>query len=225
MKNLFITAAGTEVGKTFVTSLLTRQLRAQDRTVRALKPLITGYTDEIAHGSDTHYLLDAMGLPVNAETIACVSPWRFEAPLSPNMAARREGRRIDLGELIAFCNAARRGAEEYLLIEGVGGVMVPLNDQCTVRDWIMALDIPALLVTGSYLGSISHTLTAAEALQSKGITVAGIIVSESIASPVPLAETLETLTYFTKGVRVCGLPRVAGLGYAPDLAYLLECVE
>lgn len=222
MKRFFITASGTEIGKTFVTSLLIRQLRAKGKAVRALKPLITGYTDETAAESDTRILLDALGLPANAATIAAVSPWRFEAPLSPNMAARRENRPIDLKEVIGFCAAARTGTEDYLLIEGVGGVLVPLNDQYTVRDWIMILQMPALLVTGSYLGSISHTLSALEALQSKGIPVASIVVSESPASPVALDETLETLARFSGGVRLHGLPRLDGTGHADDLTYLLD---
>jgi dethiobiotin synthetase len=222
MKRCFITASGTEIGKTFVTSLLIRQLRAKGKTVRALKPLITGYTDETAPESDTRYLLDALGLPITTENISSVSPWRFEAPLSPNMAAGRERRQIDLKEVVAFCNAARNGMEDYLLIEGVGGVMVPLNDIYTVRDWMMFLQLPALLVTGSYLGSISHTLTALEALQSKGIPVVGIVVSESPASPVALAETLQTLERFSGGIRLHGLPRLIDLGNATDLTYLLN---
>lgn len=222
MKRYFITASGTEIGKTFVTSLFIRQLRAKGKSAAALKPLITGYTDETAPESDTRYLLDALGLPMNAQNIAAISPWRFEAPLSPNMAAQREGRQIDLKEVVNFCNAARNGGEDYLLIEGVGGVMVPLDDIYTVRDWIMILQMPALLVTGSYLGSISHTLTALEALQSRGIKVAGIVVSESPASPVPLDETLETLSRFSGGVRLHGVQRLDNPGNAADLTYLLN---
>lgn len=222
MKRYFITASGTEIGKTFVTSLLIRQLRAKGKSAAALKPLITGYTDETAPESDTRHLLDALGLPMNAQNIAAISPWRFEAPLSPNMAAQREGRQIDLKEVVNFCNAARNGGEDYLLIEGVGGVMVPLDDIYTVRDWIMILQMPALLVTGSYLGSISHTLTALEALQSRGIKVAGIVVSESPASPVPLDETLETLLRFSGGVRLHGVQRLDNPGNAADLTYLLN---
>jgi len=219
MKRFFITASGTDIGKTFVTRLLIRQLREKAKSVRALKPLMTGYTDETAPESDTAYLLEALGLPMTAQNIADVTPWRFAAALSPNMAAKREGRPIDLKEVLDFCNAARDGIEDYLLIEGVGGVLVPINDQCTVREWIMLLQIPALLVTGSYLGSLSHTLTALEALQSKGIRVAGIIVSESAASSVTLAETLETLICFAGGVRVISLPR--NPDPVPDLTWLL----
>lgn len=223
MKRLFITASGTETGKSYVTSLLIRQLRARGKNVRALKPLITGFTDATARQSDTCYLLDALGLPINDENISSVSPWRFAAPLSPNMAASREARQINLKEVVTFCRAARNGPEDYLLIEGVGGVLVPLDDQYTVREWIMILQMPALLVTGSYLGSISHTLTALEALQSKGIKIAGIVVSESLHPAVPLDETVAALEHFAcGGLRIKALPRQTALGMGPDLTYLLN---
>ncbi len=221
MKSFFITATGTGIGKTFVTALLIRQLRAQGKSVRALKPLLTGYTDEMARESDTGILLDALGLPINAENIARVTPWRFTAPLAPTMAARREGRTIDPAEVVNFCRAAQQGAEDFLLIEGVGGVMAPLDDQVTVRDWMVALGIPALLVTGSYLGAISHTLTAIEALHSRNIAIAAIVISESPASTVPLDEAAATIRDFAQNIPVQILPRQNGLGAAPDLAYLL----
>ncbi len=222
MKTLFITASGTEAGKTFVTSLLIRQLRAKGKTVRALKPLVTGFTDATAHDSDTRHLLDALGLPATMENIASVSPWRFEAPLAPNMAAQREGQQIELADIINFCRTASDGAHDVLLIEGVGGVMVPLNDQFTVRDWIKGLEMPALLVAGSYLGSISHTLTALEALQTKAIAVAGVVVSESVDSTVPLDETVAVIERFAGGRCIKSLPRQTALGMGPDITYLID---
>lgn len=222
MRGFFITATGTDIGKTFVTALLIRQLRARGKCVRALKPLLTGYTDDVARESDTGILLDALGLPVNAENIARVTPWRFAAPLAPTMAAEREGRKVDLTEVINFCRAAQQGAEDFLLIEGVGGVMAPLDNQYTVREWTAALRLPAALVTGSYLGAISHTLTALEALQSRDIAIAAIIVSESPASTVPLEETAAAIRDFVKTIPVQILPRQNGLGASPDLTYLLD---
>lgn len=222
MKNIFITSSGTETGKTFVTTLLVRQLRARGIKVRAIKPLISGYSDNAAEASDTGLLLAAMGLPVNSENIALVSPWRFAAPLAPSMAARREGRRIELNELVEFCRNARHGHEQFLLVEGVGGVMVPLNETDTVCDWIRALEIPALLVGGSYLGSISHTLSALNVLQTSFIPVAAIVVSESMASTVPLDDTVADIARFARGIPVLGLPRLAGPEGAPDLSCLLE---
>jgi len=190
----FVTGTGTGVGKTFVTRQLIREAHAAGRTVEALKPVITGFDPAAPEGSDTALLLQALGRPVNRETIAAISPWRYPAPLSPDMAAARERRPIPFDALIAFC---RSGTADDVFIEGVGGAMTPLDDRHTVRDWIAALDIPAILVAGSYLGTISHTLTALEALHAERVAIREIVISESELSPVPPAETAATLAHFT----------------------------
>ena len=218
MRAFFVTASGTEVGKTVVACLLCWQLRAAGTRVRAVKPVITGFADDAPGGTDTALLLDAQGLDATPGAIAEASPWRFRAALSPDMAARREGRSIDFQGLVDFCRGLRDEAGDVLLVEGLGGVLVPLTEKETVADWIAALEVPALLVTGSYLGTLSHTLTAAEALKARGIHVAAVIVSESADSPVPLAETVETLARFV--TPVLALPRLNDTGAwraAPDL--------
>ena len=191
---VFITATGTEIGKTYVTQLLIREACATGRTVAALKPVITGVDPAAAKGSDTALLLEALGRPINAESIAAISPWRFRDPLSPDMAAARENRSVPFDDLVAFCRSAEA---DHVLIEGVGGAMTPLDQMHTVRDWIAALDVPAILVAGSYLGTISHTLTTLEALSAKRISVREIVISESAKSPAPPAETAATLARFT----------------------------
>jgi dethiobiotin synthetase len=189
VKPLFITATGTEIGKTVVTAALIGQARAAGRSVAAIKPLISGYSDETFDESDTAVLLKSLGREATPEAADALSPWRYAAPLAPDMAAAREGKTVDFNALIAFCHDEMAGPEELLLIEGVGGLMVPLTRTETVLDWIKALDIPALLVAGSYLGTISHTLTALETAEKHGVAIAGIVLSESSDSPVPLAET------------------------------------
>ncbi|MEN3976099.1 dethiobiotin synthase [Emcibacter sp. SYSU 3D8] len=220
MTRTFITATGTAIGKTLVTSLLARQLRAQGRTVRALKPVISGFSDATLDQSDTAELLRAMDLPVTPQTIQEISPWRFEAPLSPDMAALREGRTIDFRQLIDFCEGPADA--EHTLIEGVGGAFVPLDDDHTVADWIAALRAPALLVCGSYLGTLSHTIATLEALAQRRVRVTGIILSESPESPVPLAETQATLERFVGPIPVLGLPRLTPRTDTPDFTALVS---
>ena len=221
MTALFVTATGTGIGKTLVTCLLVRQLRTAGRRVRALKPVATGYTAETATDSDSAQILAALGEPPTDANIGAISPWRFAAPLSPDMAAEREGRTLDVAGIAAFCRAA--GAPRtILLIEGIGGVMVPLAGGQTVRDLIAAIGCPALLVVGSYLGTLSHTLTAVEALAGRGIPLAGIVVSESPESPVPLAETVATVRRLVAPAPVTGLPRQAPGSAAPDLVGFLR---
>jgi dethiobiotin synthetase len=219
MSRTFITATGTGIGKTLVTSVMTRQLRARGQTVRALKPVISGFTADTIHDSDTAELLRAMDRPVTPDTIADISPWRFEAPLSPDMAAIREGRAVDFLKLIEFCDGPE--LTDHTLIEGVGGAFVPLSESHTVADWIAELSIPALLVCGSYLGTLSHTIATLDALNNRRVTVTGIIISESPESPVPLAETQATLGRFVGTVEIVCLPRLASWHDAPDLTGLI----
>ncbi len=159
--------------------------------------MISGWEDDPAAiaDSDTGQLLAAQGIDATAEAIAACSPFRFKEPLSPDMAAAREGREIDFDALVAFCRDAveKSTPGETVFIEGVGGVMVPLTDRHTVLDWIAALDLPVLLVVGSYLGTISHTLTAVQTLRTKHIAVRAVVISESEDNPVPPEETAETI--------------------------------
>lgn len=225
MKRLFVTGSGTGVGKTLVTAALAHQLGRAGRAVRAIKPVVSGYTPATHPDSDAALLLDSLGAGHSAEAIDRVSPFRFAAPLSPDMAAAREGRRLDYGALLRFCRDCADGPEEVLLIEGVGGVMVPLTEDKTVLDWIADIGAPCLLVVGSYLGTISHTLTAAAALRSRGVALAGTVISESEESPVPAAETRETIRRFVGDTRIAIVPRLPGGGPwrdAPDLTFLLD---
>ena len=205
MSAIFVTATGTDVGKTFVAASLIRHLRRQGHVVEAIKPVLSGFDPNEAAASDPGILLDALGLPVTADEIQRISPWRFRAPLSPDLAASMEGRRIDVAEVVAFCQNAVATHRDVLLIEGAGGIMVPLDDQRTVLDVMMALRLPLILVTGSYLGSISHTLTALDSLFTRDMNVMAVIVSETPGSAVPLDEVVATIGRFAEPV--IGLPR------------------
>ena len=208
MSAFFITGSGTEIGKTFVTAALIRELRRRGRPVAALKPVASGFDPAQAAASDPGVLLAALGEPLSAETLNRIAPWRFRAPLSPYMAAARENRAIDFAALIAHSRNAIAEAPSTLLIEGVGGVMVPLDERHTVLDWIAALRIPAILVGGSYLGAISHALTALDALRSRSLAIATLVVNETPRSSVALDETAATITRFAD-VPVITLPRLA----------------
>jgi len=206
----FVTSTGTDIGKTFVTAGLIRYLREAGQAVHALKPVVSGYDSSVVETSDPAVLLKALGKQVSAEEIAAMAPWRFRAPLSPDLAAARENRPIDFDALVGFSRAAVDGNKGMLFIEGVGGIMVPLDGQRTVLDWMAALGIPLLLVVGGYLGTISHTLTALDVLAQRKLKVAAIVVSESERNPVELDETVESLTRFADVLPVVGLPRLPG---------------
>ena len=209
MVAVFVTASGTDIGKTYVAEALLRQWRQSGRLVAVLKPLLSGYDPADAASSDTGRLLTASGVAITPESIDLVSPWRYAAPLSPDMAAAREGKSVPVDDVVAYCAAAIAEADESgmsLLIEGIGGVMVPLDDTRTVADLVAALGIPAILVGGSYLGSLSHTLTAYEALRARNVTVDSVIVSETPDCDVPLDETRDVLARFVVPVPVEVMP-------------------
>lgn len=208
MSAIFVTATGTDIGKTFVTSGLIRAIRGNGQTAQALKPIVSGFSPATAGVSDPGVLLDAMGDSVTPEALDRMSPWRFGAPLSPDMAATREGRSIDFDALVQFSMNGIAHARGTLLIEGVGGVMVPLDDRRTVLDWMKALDLPVLLVTGSYLGTISHTLTACDVLARTGLTLRAIALNDSGDGAVPLVDTRATLQRFLGAVPIVTIPRV-----------------
>jgi dethiobiotin synthetase len=223
MTALFVTATGTDIGKTFVACGLIKYLREQGRAVAAIKPVVTGFDPATASASDPAVLLTALGCPLT--DIARISPWRLQAPLSPDLAARRESRTIDFAGLVAFSRDALASAEDVLIIEGVGGIMVPLDGRHTVLEWMTALRLPLILVTGSYLGTISHTLSAIDVLVRRNLPIAAIVVSESIGSPVPLDDTAATIGRFVESIAVFALPRLpSGTMSHPMFGRLAEMV-
>ena len=208
MTAIFITATGTEVGKTQVVASLIRQFRQMGRSVEAVKPIVSGYDPAQAAASDTGILISALALPFSPESIDRVSPWRFRAALSPDLAARQEERTIDVDAVVTFCQNAISQRRDLLLIEGVGGIMTPLDGHRTSLDVMMALQLPLILVTGSYRGAISHTLTALDSLFRRDMNVLATIVSETPGSALALDDVVSAISRFT--APVIGLPRTRG---------------
>ena len=206
MTAIFITATGTDVGKTLVVASLIRHLRELGHAVDAIKPIVCGYDPAHAPASDPGTLITALGLPFSPESIDRISPWRFRAAVSPDLAARIEGRSIDVDGVVNYCKAAIERRRDVLLIEGVGGVMVPLDEHRTILDVMMALRLPLIQVTGSYRGTISHTLTALDSLFRRDMSVLATIVSETPGSTIALADVVASIARFTEPV--IGLPRL-----------------
>jgi dethiobiotin synthetase len=210
MSAYFVTSTGTDIGKTFVTAGLIRYLRQSGQPVAALKPVVSGYDPSVVETSDPAVLLRALGRQVSADEIAAIAPFRFRAPLSPDVAAAREGRSVDFDALVEFTRSAIAQTTGMLFVEGVGGIMVPIDARRTVLDWMAALSLPAILVVGGYLGTISHTLTALDVLRRRGLSLVAIVVSESTRDTVPLDDTVASIARFAADVPVVGLPRLPG---------------
>src|SRR4051812_2908044 len=132
MTAIFVTGTGTDVGKTYVTAGLIRHLRSIGRIAEAIKPIATGFNSSRIEESDPGQLLAAMGRPLT--DIDRICRFRFTAPLSPTMAARREGHPVGYQTLLDFSRRAVVGHRDVLFIEGIGGIMVPIDETHTVLD-------------------------------------------------------------------------------------------
>jgi dethiobiotin synthetase len=212
MAALFIAGTGTDVGKTYVAAALIRALKSRGVAVDALKPVVSGFDPAAPQGSDPAILLDALGIPLSAASIEHIAPWRYRAPLAPDQAALLEGLTV-VGHEVVDLSLRRidESAGRLLVIEGAGGIMSPLDETMTMLDFARALDVPVLLVAGSYLGTISHTLTAARVNQASGARLAAVVVSESSQAP-PMGPTLAAIAGRLGSTPIFGLTR----GGAPE---------
>ena len=183
MNGLFFTGTDTAVGKTVVTAGVARLLRQQGRACRVCKPVATGanWTGSGWLSDDTATLAAATG-----QAPAEVTPWAFPEPAAPPVAARLAGATLRLDEIAAAVRGCER-PDAALLVEGVGGLLCPLTDEETVADLVAALGMPLAVVARRALGTLNHTLMTLEVARSRGLPVAGVVVSETTA-PVGVAE-------------------------------------
>lgn len=172
---VFITGTDTGVGKTLVTAALARCLKQRGLSVGVMKPIETGYGEVGAAGSDAARLSAAAGMTDPMET---VSPYRFPDPLAPLDAARRAGIAIRFSKIVAAYRAlAARHA--VMLVEGAGGVRVPISARTEMRDLIERLSLPAVVVGRTAIGSVNHVLLTIEALVRRRIPVVAIVLNQT----------------------------------------------
>ncbi|MBQ4875348.1 MAG: dethiobiotin synthase [Rickettsiaceae bacterium H1] len=155
--------SGTDIGKTYVLTSICKELVRKKKKVMALKPIISGWMNN--HNNDVVRILYSLSLPITQKNIDLISFKRLNPPLAPNMAAKKEGIRINFDDIVNFC-ARHVNKYNYLFIEGAGGVMCPITDSTTYTDLIKKLEIPVIFIAPIYLGTISHILTALEALRN-----------------------------------------------------------
>ncbi len=179
-KGVFLTGTDTRVGKTVATAALAVALRRTGAGVGVMKPVETGSArDDTASVSDAHRLRT---LCAPQENMALLNPYCFPAPVAPAEAARIAHTRIEL-PVILEAYRALADRHEYMLVEGVGGVLVPLTQTEDVRSLIALLGLPCLVVSRTGLGAINHTRLTLMGLRQSGIPVAGVLLNHTDADP------------------------------------------
>ncbi len=174
---LFITGTDTGVGKTFVGTGIARALVAAGVDVGAMKPAETGCRMQ------RRKLIprDAMDLLMSSragDALDLVNPYRFRAPVAPLVAAETDGRTIDMGRIMAAFRKLR-ARHDFLIVEGAGGIMVPLTRRKSYLDLAGAMGLPVLVIARPDLGTINHTVLTVMALRSRNIAVSGIVVNSA----------------------------------------------
>lgn len=173
MRGLFVTGTGTGVGKTVVSAALLAAMSAAGVRVRAHKPVVTGLDEPPETGwPPDHELLAGIAGMTPAE----VAPLRYGPAVSPHLAAALAGERIDPADLVARASAPLIG-QSALIVEGVGGLLVPLADEFTVRDLAAALELPVVIAASPGLGTINHTLLSIESARAAGLDVRAVVLT------------------------------------------------
>jgi dethiobiotin synthetase len=188
LRGVFVTGTDTGVGKTVVAGAVAAALRARGERVAAFKPVVTGTDEPPEPGWPPDHELLAAAAGMEPDRVA---PHRYGPAVSPHLAAEWAGETLDLG---ALTRAARAAAEQagVIVVEGVGGLLVPLTPTATVRDLAVALQLPLLVAARPGLGTINHTLLTLEAARAAGLAVAAVVLTPWPADPPPLQPMLES---------------------------------
>ena len=168
MKPIFISGIGTGIGKTLVAALITQLLKAD-----YWKPVQAGFDD----GTDSLWVASMVS---NPDTFIHPEIYKLQLAASPHIAAKKENIRIEISKIVR--EFKKMNSERALVIEGAGGLMVPLNEKDFVIDLVKALDARLVLVSRNYLGSINHSLMTASLSQTYGLDVAGWVFNDQYMS-------------------------------------------
>lgn len=186
-QNYFVTGTDTGIGKTIVSCALLSAYSARGNAVIGMKPVVTGRV--CGEWADVKAIVAASSIAAPREW---VNPYAFIPPISPHLAAKQAGMEIDI-EIIrqAYCNLQK--ISDVVVVEGVGGIMAPLNDRNDVADMAYALDLPIILVVGMRLGCLNHALITEKIIQASGLKLAGWVANQIDPQMNSFDENLHTL--------------------------------
>ncbi len=204
---IFITGTDTGVGKTMVGAALASYLRSRGLKVGVMKPVESGVNDTSREGDDASLLRWASA---SRSPIEQVAPYRLQAPLAPSVAARKEEVFIDFGALVETSQDLSRDCD-FLIVEGAGGLMVPLAGGLLMADLARAMKLPLFVVARPDLGTINHTLLTVYAAQSMDLPVAGFMINRMPQEPDEASQSAPHSLSSLAGADLLGvLPEVEG---------------
>lgn len=206
MRGCLVTGTDTGVGKTVVAAAIVAALRARGLRVGAFKPVVTGLDEPPDGGWPADHEL--LAVAAGHDDPNAVSPLRFGPAVSPHLAARLAGESIDAGRLVAAARDAAQGSN-VLVVEGVGGLLVPLGDDYSVADFAQEIGLPVVVAARPGLGTINHTLLTLEALRRRELEVLGVVMTPWPAEPGELERSNRETVARLGEVDVAGLPFVA----------------
>lgn len=185
MKGIFVTGTDTGVGKTVVAAGIAAGLGARGIDVGVMKPIAAGIGSSIRCGrGDADLLRRAGGAD---DDLDLINPVCLRHPLSPNVAAQLEGVSIDLSRIEQAAHQLSQ-RHDLLIVEGAGGLLVPIRDDFFMADLALRLDLPLLIVARRGLGTINHTLMTIECAKTRGIAVAGVVYNDAVGTEEGIAE-------------------------------------
>ena len=200
---MFVTGTGTGVGKSVLAATICAGLAARGERVAAMKPAVTGLDEEPGEWPPDHELLAAAASA--GQSPEEVAPHRFGPAVSPHYAAELSGASIDAEALLRAARDARDGSDA-LVVEGVGGLMVPLTPDYLVRDLAADLALPVVIAARTGLGTINHTLLTLEAARLSGLRVGGVVMTPWPEDPEPIERSNRVTVERVGRARVAGLP-------------------
>ena len=210
---VFVTGTDTGVGKTLVTAAVALGLKRLGRTVGVMKPIETGVSPSSVGRSDAALL---RGVIESEETLGAVCPYQFEPPVAPLAAANAERRKIELN-IVRQVYRLLASRYDHMVVEGIGGVRVPITSKGDVMDLVAALKVPVIVVGRAGLGGINHALLTIEALRRRKIPLVALVLNrtEPVRSAMMRFQEKATVEALR---REAGLPVLGPLAYEPELA-------
>ncbi len=213
-RGIFITGTDTHVGKTVLTTVLGGAIKKKGLRLGFMKPVETGNCPSRRElETDCSRLLRVLATDDPPDVVA---PYQFSDPLAPLAASRKTQQPIDYKLIKNLFQELSRNYD-FLLVEGVGGVMVPLTEQQTVRDLIVYLELPCIVVSRPTLGSVNHTLLTLEALRDRKIQVLAIVLNQTTSVLRSEVERLQNESTSQLIRELSGIPVVGPLPFEPLL--------